>query len=182
MEEEWKDIECYNGLYQVSNLGRVKSLNYKRTGKEKILKQCKSTKGYFHVSLYKNSEKKTLKVHKLVAAAFIHNPDGKPHIDHINTIKYDNRVCNLRWCTAKENMNNPISRKHFQVNAHFAGKIGKDNCNSKAVYQYSLDGKLIRKWDSMMDVQRELGFIAGNISKCCLGKIKTAYGYKWKYA
>lgn len=177
-EEEWRDIEGYNGKYQVSNLGRVKSLNYRHTGEEKILKQYKDKDGYLSVILYKNNKIKKFLVHRLAATAFIDNPDCKPCIDHINTVKDDNRVDNLRWCTAKENVNNPISKKRRLD----VVKFGKDNRNSKAVFQYSLDGKLIREWGCAMDAERELGFDQCNISRCCSGKRKTAYGYKWKYA
>lgn len=182
MEEIWKDIAGYEGLYKVSNTGKVKSLNYNHTGKEKIMKPGKNTKGYLYVNLYKNSEIKSFKVHRLVAAAFINNPDNKPHIDHINTIRDDNRVENLHWVTQKENVNNPISIKRLLDNSPTAGKFGKDNFSSKSVCQYSLDGKFIRKWNCIMDVQRELGFSNGNISNCCLGKQKTSYGYIWKHA
>lgn len=163
-------------------MGRVKSLNYNNTGGEKIRKQFKNRYGYFFVSLFKNSKHKTFTVHRLVATAFIPNPDNKPQIDHINTIKDDNRVENLKWCTQKENNNNPISRKRYLANAPTAGKFGKDNFNSKAVCQYSLDGKFIRKFDCTMDVQRELGIASQNISACCLGKYKTSHGYVWQYA
>lgn len=181
-EEIWRDIEGFEGLYMISDMGGVKSLDYRHTGKENYLKPVKNKDGYLMVSLWENSKHKWFFVHRLVATAFIDNPDNKPCIDHINTIRDDNRVDNLRWVTAKENSDNPISRKRYLANLHTVGKFGKDNYNSKPVYQYSLDDKLIRKWDSMMDVQRELGFDQGNISLCCLGRIKTSRGYKWKYA
>lgn len=176
--EIWKDVVGYECKYMVSNMGRVKSLNYNNTGKEKILKPFKNRKGYLQVILCKNNKIKKFLVHRLVAASFIPNTENKPCIDHINTIKDDNRACNLKWCTAKENVNNPISMKRRLD----VVKFGKDNCYSKAVYQYSLEDKFIRKWDCMMDVQRELGFRTGNISNCCSGKRKTAYGFVWKYA
>lgn len=181
-EEIWRDIEGYEGLYMVSNMGKVKSLNYGNTGQEKNLKLIKDKDCYLQVHLCKNRKLNTFKVHRLVAAAFIPNPENKPCIDHVNTIRDDNRAINLRWCTAKENNNNPISRKRHINKSPVVGKIGKDNYNSKKVYQYSLDDKLIRKWYSMMDVQRELGFSYSAISQCCSGKLKTAYGFVWKYA
>ena len=178
MIEEWRDVEGYEGLYMVSSLGMVKSLNYKRTGVEEILKQSKQKCGYLCVTLCKNHKHKKFLVHRLVACAFIDNPENKPCIDHINTIKDDNRLENLRWVTHKENMDNPISKKNSPVYC----KFGKDNLLSKPVYQYSLDGKFIRKWGATRCVERDLGFHHSNISACCLGKLKTCGGFVWKYA
>ena len=111
--EIWKDIKEYEGLYQVSNMGRVKSLNYRGCkGKERIMKQSFYYNGYLKISLKKNRKIKTIKVHRLVAIAFIPNVENKPEIDHKNTIKTDNRVENLRFVTHKENMNNELTRKH----------------------------------------------------------------------
>ena len=113
MEEEWRPIKNYEGLYEISNLGRVKSLNYRRTGKENVLKPRKQKKGgYLQIILCKNGMKKMVSVHRLVAEAFIPNPDNKPCIDHINTIRDDNRVENLRWTTYEENMNNELTKEH----------------------------------------------------------------------
>ena len=112
--EIWKDIEGYEGLYKISNLGRVKSLNYNNTGKERILKLGGNRGNYPQVELGKNGERRTCLVHRLVAEAFIPNPDNKPCVDHINTIKTDNRVENLRWVTRKENANNPLTKKHSE--------------------------------------------------------------------
>lgn len=113
MEEVWKDIEGYEGLYQVSNLGRVKSLGNNKTRKEKVLR-CRVKGGYLFIDLHKNGELKTFKVSRLVAQAFISNPENKPIVDHINTIRTDDRIFNLRWCTQKENMNNPLTKQNFK--------------------------------------------------------------------
>ena len=111
MEEEWRAVKDYEGLYEVSNIGRIKSLNYNGTGKEGLLKQQSNHKGYKTVMLRKDNKGKTFKVHRLVAEAFIPNPENKPQIDHINCIRDDNRVENLRWVTGKENMENPLTKE-----------------------------------------------------------------------
>lgn len=183
--EIWKDIEGYPN-YQVSSEGRVKSLNYNRTGKEKILKSRKKRNGYLEVTLCKDGKPKTFTVHRLVVQAFILNPENKPCIDHINTDCTDNRVENLRWVTQKENCNNPLTIKKRRLanignKNPMYGKCGKLNHKSKPILQFTLDGKLVRKWDNAMDVQRELGFNHRNISKCCRGERKTASNYIWCY-
>ena len=165
IEEIWRDIKDYEGLYQVSNLGEVKSLNYHRTREEKIIKPSRHCSGYLQVCLCKDCEQKVLKVHRLVAAAFIPNPENKPCIDHINAIRDDNRVENLRWVTPKENSGNPITMSKI----------------SRKVLQFTKDGVFVRKWNSMIDVERELGRLS-NIAACCRGKRKTCGGFVWKYA
>lgn len=164
VNEIWKDIKDYPN-YMVSNLGRVKSVNYNKTKKEKILKEIKIRNGYLYVNLCKNGKVKKHQVHRLVAQAFMPNPDNKPHIDHINTNRTDNRVENLRWCTNKENMNNPLT----------IIKI------SKPIIQFSKDGEFIKKWDCISEIQRELVINKGNICQCCKGNLKTAGGYIWRY-
>lgn len=112
--EIWKDIEGYKGLYRISSLGQVKSLNYNKTGKERILKSAVCGGGYLQIELSKNSKRKKYLVHRLTAQAFIPNPENKPCIDHIDTNPLNNNVKNLRWCTQKENLNNPLSKKKKQ--------------------------------------------------------------------
>ena len=106
MNEVWKDVIGYEGLYQVSNQGNVKSINYKRTGKERVMKPSFDAYGYLVVILSKGGEQSLYKVHKLVAEAFIENPDNKPRICHINTLRADNRAENLCWASQKEICNN----------------------------------------------------------------------------
>lgn len=169
MNEIWKDINGYEGLFQVSSNGVIRSLDRylpmpnggEKLVKGRIIKQYITSNGYMIVNLGKNRKY----VHRLVAEHFIPNPNNLPQIDHINTDKTDNRVCNLRWVTHKENINNPLT-------------IDKKN---KPIIQFSKDGELIRKWNSAMDVQRELGLHQGNICQCCKGKYKSAGGYIWRY-
>lgn len=133
MEKEiWKPIKDFEGYYEVSNIGRVRSLNYKRTGKEKILKNTESNDGYLIVGLTKNGKRKQFKVHRLVAEAFIPNPENKPCIDHINTVRSDNRVENLRWVSYKENSNNEKTLEKFKgENHHFFGKHHTEETKQK---------------------------------------------------
>lgn len=178
MEEIWKDIEDYEG-YQVSNFGRVRSLDrYNSRGwwiKGCILKPIMDKKGYLTVGLSKNNQRKAFKVHRLVALHFIPNIENKPEIDHINTIKTDNRVENLRWVTPKENSNNPLS-----IVNKSESKKGIKNHRHQPVLQYDKDGNFIREWDTMTEAETTLK-ITHKIHFVCQGKRKTCGGYIWKY-
>lgn len=155
--EIWKDIEGYEGLYKVSNLGRVKSLNYRHTGKEEILKPQDNGHGYLQVKLYKNVEEDRQLIHRLVAIAFIPNPEGKPEVDHINGKRTDCRACNLRWVSSIENKNNGQSKKVICVETGIV-------------------------YPSSREASRQTGAHYQNINKCCRGKYKTTKGYHWRYA
>jgi len=178
MAEVWKDIKGYKGLYQVSNMGRVKSLKRtvtrkngrKKTIRERILKPKTSNAGYLRVGLCDSrGKRKFFFVHRLVCEAFHENPENKPEVNHINENRLDNRACNLEWVTAKENSN------HGTRNAKVAKAL------SKPVGQYTRDGELVKVWQSTREVERQLGFAQSNISNAARGKLKTAYGYVWKY-
>lgn len=174
MEEIWKDIPGFEGLYQVSNFGRIKSLNYRKTGKEHILKFGKNPKGYSRTTLFKNGETRYYLTHRLVAQAFIPNPDNLPEINHKNEIKTDNRVENLEWCTNQYNIN------YGTRNKRRSETLTNGAC-SKPVAQYTIDGEFIKEWPSMQEVERQTGYLHQNISKCCMGKYKTSHNYVWKY-
>ncbi len=135
-KEIWRDIEGYEGLYQVSNLGRVKSLSNNRTRKEKILSLTNHHCNYLNVSLSKDGANKKFFVHRLVAMAFIPNPDNKPQVNHINGIKTDNYVENLEWCTPKENSQHAFNTKLAK------GIAGQDNYRAKLTNEQA---KKIRK-------------------------------------
>ena len=166
MIEIWKDIEGYEGLYQVSNLGRVKSLWF---GKEKILKGGKDSSGYIFVVLSKEGKIKYFQIHRLVASAFLDNSNNLPCINHINEDKTNNRVENLEWCTYQYNNNYGTHNERMA------------KTKSIPILQFSKEDNFIRKWESATQVERELNFNEGNINKCCKGKQKSAYDYKWHY-
>lgn len=187
VEEIWKDIEGYECKYQVSNLGRIKSLNYNREKQIKILKPHIDCGGYLRVGLRKEGKEKIYKMHRLVAQAFLPNPNNYPQINHKDEDKTNNCVSNLEWCTPKYNSNYGTRNERLKgkliVNNYksMLGKFGKDNPNSKPINQYDLEGNFIREWDSTMDVKRELGYCQSSINSCVNGKLKTSYGYIWKY-
>lgn len=164
MIEIFKDIEGYEG-YQISNYGRVKSLNYNRTGKEKILKPTKDKKNYLRVDLSKQGKRKQYQIHRLVAQAFLDNPNNYEQINHKNEIKTDNRVENLEWCTPKQNNN--------------YGTRNKRIAESKSKQVMCVETGVI--YISTNEVQRQLNLKQGDISRCCNGKRKTCGGFHWCY-
>lgn len=174
MKEIWKDIIGYDGKYQVSNFGNVRS--FKRCKSGKLLKKC-NHKGYQVVLL--NNVRKLCLVHRLVANAFIPNKENKPQVNHINEIKTDNRVENLEWCTAKENVNHGTFIKRM---AKAVSKSMKNNKKtSHQVNQLSIDGCFIKKWPSIKEAGRN-GFVTTSIIRCCKKMKYEHKGYKWEYA
>ena len=207
--EEWKDIKGYEGLYQVSSEGRIKSLERKVkhcdhliTIKEKMLKSHMNSDGYPMASLCKNGITESVYMHRILAEAFIENPDNKPEVDHIIPVSEGgtNELSNLRWVTHKENLNNIISvkknsvthkgRKSWMKDKHHTeeskikmseNKKGKPLIKlRKQVYQYTLDGELVKIWDSVNECGRN-GYSQGCISQCCNGIKKQYKGYIWSY-
>lgn len=162
MIEEWKTIEEYPN-YMISNLGRVKSLYTYKVLKPSI------TKGYYFVSLVQNGNKENVRIHRLVAKAFLDNPNNYNVVNHKNENKLDNRVENLEWCTAKYNCNYGTRNKKVSESKY------------KPICQFSKDGTLIKIWDSAKQAADELNIDFRHISDCCKCKRKTAYGYKWHF-
>ena len=186
MENEvFKDVLGYEGLYQVSNYGRVKSLERKnifycglreeyleRPVKGKFLKIRNGVHSYQVTCLTKNGICKNKFIHRLVAEAFIPNPENKPQVNHKDGNKKNNCVDNLEWCTAKENTRHAI-------------KTGlKKKYNNKRVKQYDLDGNFIKEWESITSFLKTNNIDLENsgITCCCKGRQKTSHGYIWKYA
>ena len=170
-KEIWKDIPEYEGLYQASNLGNIKSLERKRIDRNEILKSKILTKhlkenGYEIVTLCKNRKEVKKYVHRLVALTFISNPNNYNEINHINENKQDNRVVNLEWCNRKYNCNYGLRNM---------------KCYKK-ILQYDLQDNFIKEWNSIKSIKKyfEKKDNDSGISCCIHGKQKTAFGYKWK--
>ena len=185
-KEIWKDIQGYEGLYQVSNLGRIKS------GYKSIILQPGVCRGYLIVNLYKDKKGLSQKVHRLVAQAFIPNPENKPTVNHKDGNKQNNCVSNLEWATIKE-QNNHALKLGLMENAK---KIRAKNMKNitikylkkrseklkKPVNQYDLNGKFIKMYSSAFEACKINNFNnPSNIRNCCQGTTDTAYGYKWNY-
>ena len=194
--EEWSSIEGYEGLYEVSNLGRVRSLDrYGNTGygirlyKGKILGPGSTKNGYLQVLLCKDEKKTMFRVHRLVARTFpeICGEYRKGlEIDHRNCVRDDNRAENLHWVTRKGNCNNPLTKQHQSdaqkgYKCYLYGKFGKQHHSSKPILQFDLKGNFIAEFEGLSDAERKLSINQGNISSALNGRIKTAGGFKWKF-
>lgn len=174
--EIWKPVKGYKGLYEVSNLGRVRSLDRLRPYKTsifgdkfssisrgKLLATKLAKTGYLEVSLCCNNILKSYRIHRLVAEAFIHNPNNYPCINHKNEIKTDNRVENLEWCTVKYN-----TEEYYK--------------SRTCIYQYDLEGNLIRIWNSITKAAEHYNIDKTGIQHCCAKKLKTYYNFIWTYS
>lgn len=192
MKEIWKDIKDYEGLYQISNLGRLKALEktiWNGQGylyfPEKIRKLNPDKDGYLNITLSNKGEAKTFKIHRLVAEAFLPNSDDLPEVNHKDGDKTNNNVSNLEWCTRKENQRHAFRIGLINQNGErnpMYGRLGADNPNSIPIYQLNkYTGDIIREYDSLASAGRDLGVNTGKICLVCQGKRDSAYGYKWKY-
>ena len=176
MREIWKDISGYEGLYKISNFGRVKRLVFKNRQteikREKILKNIKNNHNYSVVRLSKNNKCKIYQVHRLVAITFIPNPKELPQVNHKDENKQNNRIDNLEWCNAKYNCNYGNRNKKIK-------KISKNK--GKSINQIK-SNIIIKKWKNIKEASVYLKINKSNICECCKGKRKTAGGYNWEYA
>ena len=187
--EIWKPVVGYEGVYEVSSFGRIRSLDRitsyisrTREGKEyttththkgKLMKQHNNQFGYKVIALRKDGKYRTYMVHRLVADAFLSNPNNYPVVNHKDENKQNNCVENLEWCTQQYNINygsgniRRIDTRNQNKSYHYQREVG----------QYTLDGVLIKKYPSASDT----GYCRESIRDCCNGRQKTAYGYKWGY-
>lgn len=180
--EIWKDIEGYENEYQISNLGNVRSLTKKVCSKNgsfaikkgHIKKQTKRKKGYLCVTLSSKGKAKVIEVQRLVAKAFIPNPNNYPCVNHLDENKENNRVENLEWCSYEQNNAYGECRRKA-AEARINGKM------SKKVYKFDLDNNYLCEYPSLAEVKRLFGYDSSKISLCARGKRKTAYGYIWSY-
>lgn len=184
--EIWKPVVGYESYYEVSNLGNVRALERMvcdgtiRSAKD--VTKRKDNLGYYHVGLNKNGKETTRRIHRLVAQSFIPNPDSKKWIDHINTIRTDNRVENLRWVTPKENNDNKLSRKKSEITAKAFAFSGACQPSAKRVLEYDLKGVFVREWRCARFVAEKLNIDSSGIYACLKGKISHYRDkiYKWK--
>lgn len=204
MEEIWKPIKGFEEKYYISNKGNVLAKNYGRSGKSKLLKPTLSTTGYLKVELWTGTKRKIYKLHRLIAEAFIPNPENKPCIDHINTIRTDNRIENLRWVTHKENMRNILTIKKCSENAkkrEFSEETRK-KLSYTTKHRKNAEAILIKMkkasveahkkkvicietgiiYESARDASKCTGASYKSISRVCLGQRKSTKGFRWKFA
>ena len=166
--EIWRDIIGFEGKYEVSNKGSVKTLSYKRTGKERILSE-RIVGGYNRVALYRNNKPENKYVHRLVAEHFIPNPNNLKEVNHIDGNKLNNCVENLEWVSAKQNSTHAVISKLRVLPTY-------------KVIQKSISGQIIKQWNSVYEIANFYGYDSSMIYKCCENKLDTAYGFKWEYS
>lgn len=186
MEEIWKDIDGYEGMYQISSFGNVRSLTRtywngktesKLPGRVLVINYSKN---YPTIHLCKHSVRKTIMIHRLVAIYFIPNPSNKLTVNHKDGNKTNNAATNLEWATQSENAFHSF-RELGRVSSS-SGRRGILWPLSKKVIQYSREGVQIKLWNSIADIKRELGINHNDISSCCHGRLKTAGGFKFQFA
>lgn len=187
MEEKWKEIENFNGVYFVSNYGRIKSIDrliVRNDGvqiqtKGRVLAPRPARNGYMFVCLSKDGKSKNHSVHRLVATYFLSKKGNKNEVNHIDGDKENNCAKNLEWCTRKENARHAAENGLF--NPYWKGRFGQLNKSSKKVIKFDRNWNELEIYDSTVEAANDNGCWRQEIGKCCLGKRKTAGGYNWKY-
>lgn len=192
MEEIWKPIKGYEGYYEASNMGRIRSVDriilstanilhteHYKLMRSRVLKQGNGRGGYKLVTLQKEGKKKTFSVHRIIAMTFVENPHNKPCVDHINGNHTDNRAVNLRWCTQKENINNPNT---LHKNIATLRKNNANGCKPKTILQLDKETlAVIREIPPKTSFFKDMGYIREYITSVCRNKNKIAYGYRWAF-
>ena len=192
MKEQWRtavyDGEIYEGLYKVSNLGRILNLNYRNTGRERLKNPSETKNGYLKVNLRKNGEDKTCYVHRLIAETFLPNPENKPEVNHkiegdegkkINMVIFNEdgsinkEKTTIEWVTYKENNN-------YETRNERIAKAMTNGIRSKPVLQFTLDGEFVREYPSLSECERN-GFSKSAVCRCCRGELKQYKGFLWMY-
>lgn len=197
--EEWRDVLGYEGVYYISNMGRVKAVDRNRKGGVlsprtlHMVKPKTTTNGYFHVVLCLDGKQIKHSISRMVAMAFIDNPENKLCVDHIDRARKNNKSENLRWVTHSENLMNDRTVAYRRLhsitsiihnqNGQTANlkRRGANSANSKPIFQYSLKGDFIKEWDCAYDIGRELNISPTNIGKVCRGERPWSYGFIWKF-
>lgn len=178
MKEIFKTIDGYEGIYQISDTGRIKSLKF---GKEKILNPIKNNRGYLQVGLCVNGKLKAYRIHRLVCETFLNNPENKRTVNHKNGIKTDNRLENLEFATHNEN------NKHAHDNGlnkgTWTGKFGTNHNRSIPICRYTKSGNYIDEFAGANEAYRKTGINQSSITMCCKGNKNYTHagGYIWKY-
>jgi hypothetical protein len=181
--ETWVDVKGYEGIYMVSDQGRVMrvskdSLGRDPHGKKRHILSPPLSCGYPRVSLFKNKIQKLHHVHRLVATAFIPNPDNKPVVNHINSVRTDNRVGNLEWCTVKENIHHGIKFGSIKVGI-WKGKTGYNSSRGIEVHQFDINGNYIRSYGSVEQAGKINGLAPSNIHACLRGDRESSKSFRW---
>lgn len=197
--EIWVPVVGFEGFYEINKNGDIRTVeriayygDKHRIVRSIIRKPSINAQGYYYVRLYNGTKQKNVLVHRALMEAFVPNPENKPFIDHINTIKTDNRLENLRWVTSSENTRNPLTLEHITKacatkeckEKQLATKIRINSKSApKKVYQYTLDGEFVAEHRSYADAVRSLGLnvrrVTGNIKVALDNNHKSAYGYMW---
>lgn len=200
MKEVWKNIEGFEDFYQISNIGRARSVDriisdkngLLKNIKGRLLKQSKYSNGYCFVGLSIDGRYVQKTIHRIVSKHFIPNPNNLPEVNHIDENKENNAAVNLEWCTHKYNCNYGTRNDRWRVTAKkreivkgknnpMYGKIGKNNPRSIQIVQYDMNGEFISEYDSAACIERKFGYNPSSIAGVAKGRYKQAYGYIWRY-
>jgi hypothetical protein len=195
MEENWKDVVGFENLYEVSNLGNVRSLdryvsgklNSKRFQKGKNMTIQKTPKGYYSIILHKNGMAYQMLVHRLVAIAFIENKSNKDQVNHLDLNKSNNNMNNLEWCTNLENMRHSYANgghsgfTEKQIAAVRKNQLKAAEKRSRKVCQFDKEMNFIKSYRNSIEASKQTGTCSSKISACCAGHRKTCNNFIWKY-